>query len=425
MLGAWLLLVLVDARVVTLAEAVRSAEKSQPRMLEARAAVEAAMAGADQARAPLLPQVKASGDYERTTVNRVWKRTGPATSSYLVPTTWDTIRFYDFGISANQLLWDFGQTYNRWRAAGARADAARDSARLAHLQVVTAVRAAFFTARARKALAQIARDTLDNQERHLGQIAGFVEVGTRPRIDLAQARADRANARVRVVEAENDSEMAKARLNQAMGVSGPTDYDVADESFPELQGEERRLEVLIDEAVKSYPALAALQSELRAEELTLRSLRGAYGPTLSIAAVLNDAGMELDNLRWNATGMVTLSWPLFQGLLTRSVVRGADAQLLGLRAQVEGLRQQVWLGVQQAALGLRAAKESLSAADEALVNAQERLQLAEGRYETGAGSIIELGDAQLGATTAAAQRVLSEYKQSAARAELAGALGRI
>jgi outer membrane protein len=183
--------------------------------------------------------------------------------------------------------------------------------------------------------------------------------------------------------------------------------------------------VLIEEAVKSFPAIASLQSELRAQELTLRSLRGAYGPTLGIAAGVNDAGMALGQLRWNATGLVTLSWPLFQGLLTHSVVHEAEARLIGLRARADGLRQQVWLDVQQALLGLRATKESLSAAEEALVNAQERLQLAEGRYETGVGSIIELADAQLAATTAAVQRVISDYKQSAARAELAGALGRM
>ncbi|MGZ3425302.1 MAG: TolC family protein, partial [Polyangia bacterium] len=52
------------------------------------------------------------------------------------------------------------------------------------------------------------------------------------------------------------------------------------------------------------------------------------------------------------------------------------------------------------------------------------LRLAEGRYQAGVGSIIELGDAQVAATTAAAQKVQADYNVSTARAQLLNALGR-
>ncbi|HET6438852.1 MAG TPA: TolC family protein, partial [Anaeromyxobacter sp.] len=61
---------------------------------------------------------------------------------------------------------------------------------------------------------------------------------------------------------------------------------------------------------------------------------------------------------------------------------------------------------------------------EAETNAREQLRLAEGRYQAGAGSIIELGDAQIAASTAAAQRVQAEYNLAAARASLVRSLGR-
>jgi len=61
-------------------------------------------------------------------------------------------------------------------------------------------------------------ESLGNQERHLAQIEGFVQAGTRPAIDLAQARTDRANARVRFIQAENACETSRAVLNQVMGI---------------------------------------------------------------------------------------------------------------------------------------------------------------------------------------------------------------
>ena len=88
------------------------------------------------------------------------------------------------------------------------------------------------------------------------------------------------------------------------------------------------------------------------------------------------------------------------------------------------MRQQVRLGVEQARLAVRAAKAALGAANEAEANAREQLRLAEGRYQAGVGSIIELGDAQVAATTAAAQKVQADYNVSTARAQLLNALGR-
>ena len=112
-----------------------------------------------------------------------------------------------------------------------RAVALADTERATRLEAVGAVRAAYFRARAAKALIAVASQTLANQERHLAQITGFVQAGTRPEIDLAQSRADRANARVGVIRTENDFTVARAQLNQAMGVAGDTDYDVADDGL--------------------------------------------------------------------------------------------------------------------------------------------------------------------------------------------------
>ena len=73
------------------------------------------------------------------------------------------------------------------------------------------MRTAYFNARAAKELIVVAQQTLANQERHLAQITGFVAAGTRPDIDLAQARAERANARVAVITAPRPATRSRAR----------------------------------------------------------------------------------------------------------------------------------------------------------------------------------------------------------------------
>jgi outer membrane protein len=408
-------------RVVTLDQALRAAEARQPTLRRAAVAVELAQARADEARAPLLPQATASTGYTRQTAN-TFARPGVASVAQR-SASFDTYGTFNFGLTVSQTIWDFGQSYERFRAARATIDVQREAEENARVQAILAVRAAYFGARAQKALASVAREGLANQDRHLGQIQGFVEVGTRPAIDLAQARTDRANAELQLITAENGYEVAKAQLAQAMGVMDGAPFDVADEAAPVVEGEDGPTDALVARALAARPELKGLVKQEQAQELTIRSTKGGYGPTLAAQTGATLAGTDLTALAPNWNAGVTLTWPVFQGLATVSQVREAEATLRDVKLQREGLALQVRLDVEQARLAVRASKASIRAAGDALLNARERLRLAEGRYQAGAGNVIELGDAQTAATQAGAQVVKAEYDLAAARAQLLAALG--
>lgn len=405
-------------RILTLEEAIRTARQNQPQLVQARAALEAAGARAGQARAGLLPQIDATASYQRSTSNSVAPPGAEPSNSWKMSNS--------FGASAtlSQLIWDFGQTSGRWRAAQASTDSQRFTERATTLQLLASVRTAFFGARAARDLVKVSRDTLANQDAHLRQVEGFVRAGTRPEIDLAQYRTARANAEVQLITAENGYSTAKARLNQAMGVEGNTDFMVGDDALPAIPGEDLDLDTLVAEAAKNRAELAAQEQQLRALELSLGATKGDYWPTLGASATARSSGPEIDSPALNVSAGLNLTWNLLRGGLTRAQVQEASANLASARAQMATLRQQVRLEVEQARLSVRAAKQTLVAADEALQNASQRLRLAEGRYRAGAGSAIELGDAQLALTSAAAQRVQAEYDLSSSRALLLEALGR-
>jgi outer membrane protein len=395
------------SRVLTLDEAVQTARERQPQLLQARSTSEAAAARADEARANLLPQVNALAQYQRRkdTVGR-------------------EPNFYSVGLQASQLVYDFGQTSGRWEAARAGAEAQRDTERATASQIVLNARTFYFNARAQKDLVGVARENLANQDAHLKQTEVFVQLGTRPAIDLAQARTDRANAEVQLINAQNGYATAKAQLNQAIGLDAGTDYDVGDETLAPLAGEDTDGEALLAEALRNRPDVVAADQQVRAQELTVKAARGGYFPALGVSASAAEAGVALDRTAFDWSAGATLSWGIFQGGLTRAQEQEARANLSGAQAQLASVKQQVRVDVEQARLAVRASKAALGAAGEALVNARERLRLAEGRYQTGVGSAIELGDAQVALTTAAAQRVQAEFNLATSRAQLIRALGR-
>jgi outer membrane protein len=379
-----------------------------------------------QNRAPLLPQLSATAAYQNKTANAPPPLgiLPPGMMMRAVTNTFDTFNYYSFGASLNQLVWDFGTAWHRFRASEALARSQGATEKSTVLSIESQVRTTYFSARAQKALVQVAQETLSNQERHLQQIEGFVRVGSRPEIDLAQARTDRANAQVQLITAENGYETAKAQLNLAMGVDASPDYDVADETLPAVDGEDATTESLLGEALKTRPEVAALAEQVAAQKLALRGAKGAYGPSFFVGTGGTAAGTEITDMAYNWNFTASMSWTIFNGLANWGVVKEAAASLVALEAQLNAQRQQVRLDLEQARLAVRAAKAALMAAEEAATNARERLRLAEGRYQAGVGNIIELGDAQVAMTNAAAQRVQAEYTLSSARAQLLRALGR-
>ncbi len=402
--------------VVTLAALERGALGRQPQVLIARAQTRAEEGVVEQARSPFFPQLTATAQYSYGNSVRL--------SNAGSPTETTTGSFWSFGLAGSQLIYDFGQTAGRFDAAKDLVDADRATEKATEFQILVTVRNAYFTARADKELVGVAQETLSDQERHLAQVQGFVQVGTQPPIALAQQRAAVASARVALITAQNNYETAKAQLNQAAGLRGDTQYDVGDEVLGPVADEDQPLDPLLGKALAARPEIASFIKQRSAQSDTVAAVKGGYGPTLSAFGNASEIGNTLDNLQplWSVGALV--SWPFFQGGLTAGQVRQAEATLSSLDAQEELQVLQIQLQVDTARLAVRAARATIGAAEDAASSAHEQLRLAEQRYATGVGNIIELNDAQVAYTTAAAELVQARYQLASARAQLLAALGR-
>jgi outer membrane protein len=414
-----------SAPVLNLAETLRAARAHQPSLDLARGNLTTAVGQAEQVRAALLPQLNGGVSLARGTNNYVPSPGGGNPNSSQAPvSSFTTYSKWGAQLNASQLIYDFGESINKWKAARVGADAAAESVHITEAQIDYNTRVAFFTARAAKDMVGVAREALANQEKHLGQVKGFVEAGTHPEIDLTQARADRATAQLQLINADGTYAVARATLIQAMGVERSIDYDLSDEEFPPVEGEDGVVETLVDEAKSKRPEMVNLRLSMQSQELSLRSAHDMIWPNLNVSGNLSDSGPELDRTAWNFSGVISLSVPLIQGGAINAQIHQAEGQLVQAKAQVGTQRMQVRLDVEQARLGIRGSKAAIAAADDALTNSRDRLRLAEGRYAAGVGNIIELGDAQLAVTTAGAQKVQAQYQLYTARAQLLKALGR-
>ncbi len=418
---------------LSLAQAEDIALKNQPTLRQARANTDAAQGRVEQARAGYLPQVAFNAGYELTTSNPA-PRPGAGPLGATMPSlSGSTYNYFNFGLTGSQLIYDFGLTSNRWRAAEANHDSVEASENTSLTQLVANVRKAYFQTRAQQDLVTVGEESVRDQKRHVQQVESYVKVGLKAEIDLASVQTDLANAEVQLITATNNVRLAKAQLAQSMGIMTHGEYQLTDADLAAPPDEDAPLDTLVDDAVRARPEMATLIQQRRGQALTLASDRGGYGPSLGATGSLTEVGASssqsgptaaLGNLVPNGFLGLSLSWGLFQGGLTKGQVHEASATLRALDAQVDILRLQIRVDVEQAQLSVQSAKATAGAADKALTNARKQHELAEARYAHGLGNIIELNDAQVTYINAEAQLVQTRYGILIARAQLLGALGR-
>jgi outer membrane protein len=411
-------------RTISLSDALALADQNLPTLREAIALADVAAAQADESRASLLPQLSGSGVYRRAT-NNFAPTPGavPMGSTSRAPISTETFNYFSFGAQLSQTIFD-APDFTRWRSTLANTRSFRAQAEVARLDAAYNARVAFFNARAMVALVVVAKETLGNQGRHLDQVKGFVEVGTHPEIDLAQAKSDYATAKVTLINAENNADTAKAALNQAMGIVSDTEFDLGEGTADAVDLEDASIGELSGIAEKLRPELRNFEQQVRTEELILKANQLSFTPQVGLSTSVSDAGVQINNLAWNWNVQATLSWNIFSGLLTYSQVKEAQAQIKNLQAELDAQRIQVRVDLEKGRLAVRAGKATLQAAGDALDNARIREKLAEGRYQAGVGNAIELADAVLALASAGGQRIQADFNLATARAQLLRALGR-
>ncbi len=407
---------------LTLQQALELARAQRPLMRLAQAEVMVSNATVGRLRAPLLPQLQAGVGYRHA--SSIWGATPSTLSGVTAPVQRTPSNFgvASASIYASQLVFDFNKSWNNFRGAQALAHASHNRTFVVGLDIDYEVRTAFFRTLAALARLQVEEDNVANEHKHLTLVGGYIQLGTRAPIDLAQARNTFANAKLRLVEAIKNYEQAKVALNEAMGVETAIDYQPTFTQLAPIVSEEHAHEVLLEQALAERPEFARLAALRRSRELSIKAARGGYGPSISLRANAGEAGPTPASAFWSAEA--ALSWDLYSGGITQAQVAQARGEQAMLEAELTALRQQVRFEVERQSLAVRASKQAQVSVEEVVASAADQLRFAEARYGADLGSIIELENAQRAVTAAAIARVDIELRLSIARAALLRALGR-
>lgn len=134
--------------------------------------------------------------------------------------------------------------------------------------------------RARDAVS-IAQRELASTDEALKLAQARVDAGAAPRLDAAQAEVDRGRAEVTLLQAQAAEETEKLRLLQRIGVDLEQNVDLTSELS--VFEPTWSLEELQHAAMQSHPQLRAARAAESATRASARAARMAYLPTVSIA----------------------------------------------------------------------------------------------------------------------------------------------
>jgi outer membrane protein len=403
---------------LTLQEAVDTALAQQPTLRVGQATVEAAQQRVHQQIAGYLPRGGYIYNYTRKEQAVSAAVGGVQAGQQQVTTTSQLFNFNSTNFSMSQLLFDFGRTLASIRAAIASVAASSADLDTTRQTVILNTKQAYYSVLASQRLLQVADETVRQNQKHLEEAQARFTVGLAPRFDVTQAQVQLSNAVLNQVTARNNVALARETLRTAMGITGPflfTLVDTLERGTLTVNDED-----LVARAYAHRPELHSIQAQQRAAAEQVSALQKQYLPSVTGTAQYNWSG-RVYPLQQGWFWGVTLTFPLFDDILTYSQVGEAQANLRGLRAQEDDLRQQIALEVRQSFLTLRQAEESIRVSEQTLVQARENLDLAEGRYAAGVGNIIELTDAQVSLTSAEANTIqaLATYKTAVAQLERA------
>lgn len=254
--------------------------------------------------------------------------------------------------------------------------------------------------------------------------------------DQLQAQTAYAQARLDRTKAEGDLKNAHGTLSAAMGLMANTPFQLLKRSQPLEQADFlNRVDVLIQQALESHPAILAAKSKVQAAEENMKAVRAEGLPTLNLNTELSRSDQmgyqQLANFpassvySTTATVGLQLNLPLFEGFSRSYQVQSAEAERQTRVAELNRIMQQVSLEVWKSYHALMSERENLRATEELIRHAQEAFQVAQGRYQAGVGNMIELLGAQNALSSARQQHIKSLAALRAARLKLAANMGNV
>ena len=412
------------ARRFTLGRAILTALQQNPDILRAKQEIERSKGVIIQVRAAALPRIAPSGSFQWTDPQLNAGGSGGSFSTGGVSGGAASDLLYSIRVTGTQLVFSYS-TLRSIRGTFFQRDSAYFAFRNTLDQVIATVKTQFYQVVVNKALIGVQEEQVQLLQSQLKDQQNRFEAGTVPRFNVLQAEVALYNQIPQLITARNNFRISQLTLAKTLGLD-----------FDPLRGEKPPLEVVgempynprdislvnaIELGKQRRPFLKQARANVLNQIEQVHVALGGFLPTISttgggewLSSPINSSFHDISK-GWIA--QVTGSWPIWDSGLAYGEVKQQRALLSEAKITYDDDVRQVELEVQQAYSNLQQNRELIQSQEKNVEQAEEAERLAKARLDAGAGTQLDVLNAQVQLATAKSTRLQALFGYNSSLAE--------
>lgn len=369
------------------------ARKSDPRLKAAEYRREATAENRKIARANLLPQIGATGS---------WNRGNSETKVPGLDIPDSDIDNRNYGIDLRQSLYRQAN-YEALDIARGQISEADAIYAIAYQDFLLRVSESYFLVLTLTDGVTFAEAEEKAFQRQFEQAEQRFEVGLTAVTDVHEARATYDNARARAIVARNNLADAKEALRELTGQYFD-EYDALQDVLPLVEPDPNSADGWVDMALQTNPAVLSSRSALEVADANMRFERAGYFPTLDFFASYDqfknnkyqyndfisgntlNTTLQVDDTRFG----IILDVPIFQGLRVNSRTRRAHRLLDASGQDLDDVQRGVVRQAQNSYRAVLAGIQEVQAFRQASISAESALEATQAGFEVGTRTIVDV-----------------------------------
>lgn len=393
---------------ISLDDSVALALKNNPSIQQAMSDQEKSVWSIREAQGSRLPTLSLS-----SSANRMFSDTGNSTG---VPGN-----SFNTSLRMNWPLYTGGRTEGVIQQAQIGANSAELGVIKAKQQVRLDATLAYYNVLQAQNLQKVNRQSVDSLTEHLRQVQAQFNAGTVAKSDVLRSEVELANAQQNLTKAQNAYDVAVANFNNVVGM--PLDsQSVLKDDFSYVQYDQT-LDECIQEAKKHRPEIGQAQASIEMAQTGVKIADSGRLPTFSISGSQGLSGSDFPGNNSNWSIGFTANWNIFDGGVTNAKVKEAESSVDKAVSSEKQVSDSVELEVRQCYLNMKEAEQRIKTTKVAADKAAEDLKIAQVQYYAGAGTNLNVMDAQLALTQAQTNAIQALYDYNTNKAKLEKAMG--
>jgi len=417
---------------LSLKQAVHLALEKNQSVAAARASVDAAQSRITEARSGRLPKVAYSESWARSD-NPVFVFSSLLTQHQFGAENFqigplnrpDFLNNFQSLVTVDQTVFDAGQNRNATQRAEVAREIAAESQKLAEVDVIANVVRAYYGAILSVQQRDAAERAVRSAQADVERAQAIRSAGMSTDADVLSIKVHLAAVQEQRIRREADAEVARAALNDAIGVPLDSSYTLSTSlvhaNLASVALADYENTSVAERGEAKQAKLAVSLAEKQSAEA-----RSALWPQVSVHGAF-EADRQNFYDKGGANWMISagLRWNLFNGNSDRARIEETKSLVKQSQAEQERAGSAIRLQVRRAYADLRAAEQRIEVAKASTEEAEETLRILQNRYGAGMTNVTEFLRAETAALEARLRFQAAIHDQRIAAVMLEMAAGRL